>query len=922
MHTRRVLCTDVRGCLFALLIPFFLFSLNAAGQTPSISFSRDVAPILAQCMQCHGSATLSANLDLRTPEGAKKGGMHGPVIIPGDAEHSHVYRRITAQEDPRMPYNGTPLTDKEIKIIKDWIDSGAQWDKSVDMVALYDSMPKKPANLDRVITAKDREWWAFQRPVRYPVPEVNDPRWSANPIDAFLKKQMDAKGLTPAPMADRRTLIRRAYLDLTGLLPPPEEVEAFVNDKSPDAWGKLIDRLLASEHYGERWARHWLDVARYADSSGYEHDRDFENAWRYRDYVIKAFNEDKPYNQFIIEQLAGDEVDHPTYDSLIATTFNRIGPRVRFREKDNPYYRYEYLDDMIGTTSRGFLGLTVNCARCHDHKFDPIGRMDYYRMMAMFFPFVNYDFPLVPPDQAAAYEKKVKEIQDQIIPLRIEIARIEKPYKEKRFEEMLKSYPEDIQVAVHTPEDKRTPGQKLIAAQFLHGLEDPDAAAAAAFNGAAYRRRLMKLNEEDTAKRQVLLDKIAALEKQMPPPIPIAEGIRDGDYRFTPDGPGDEPLPGKGNRPNWGTGKYIPDPGDNYEPPKVHFGANGQVVADDEKAPVVEPGFIKVLIDPDNPPPVSIKPADGRVTSGRRRALAEWIASEKNPLTARVMINRIWQHHFGKGIVSTPSNYGKLGSPPSNPQLLDWLATEFVRQGWSIKKMHRLIMTSQAYQMASAFYDAEDLRKDPTDTYLWRFPLNRLEGDIIRDIILSASGQLNLQAGGPPFFPSIPKSVREGFRQGKWVLTKEEPSTWRRSIYSYWKRGMKYPMFDVLDEPDVNVTCEARTVTTVPTQALTLMNNEFVLLQAKYFAQRVEQEAGADKAAQVKRAYNIALSRDPTPSELQGNLKFLEKQFAYHQSKKAQQTAESPAAGSDPETAALTDLCDVILNLNEFVYIN
>jgi len=908
--------------LSSLVLPALvvLIPAVAAAQAAKISFSHDVAPILAQCMQCHGSSTLSANLDLRTPEGAKKGGMHGPVIIPGDAASSHLYRRVTQKEAPSMPYNGTPLTAKEAEIIKQWIDSGAEWDKSVDMVALFNTMPKKPVNLDRVITDADRQWWAFKRPVRPPVPQVSDPRWNANPIDAFLKTAMDAKGLTPAPPADRRTLIRRAYLDLIGLLPTPEEVDAFVNDKSPQAWEKVIDRLLASEHYGERYARHWMDVARYADSSGYEHDRDFENAWRYRDYLIKAFNEDKPYNEFIIEQLAGDEIDHPTYDSVIATTFNRIGPRVRFREKDNPYYRYEYLDDMIGTTSRGFLGLTVNCARCHDHKFDPIGRMDYYRMMGMMFGFVNWDFPLVPPEQAAAYQKKVKEIQDQITPLRVQIAKIEFPYKQKQFEENLKKFPEDIQVAVRTPDEQRTPGQKLIAAQFLHGLEDPDLAAAAAFNGGGYRMRLMKVSDEDNAKRQVLLDKIKELEKQMPPPIPIAQGIRDGDYRFTPDGPGDEPLPGKGNRPNWGTGKYVPDPGDKYEPPAVHFGANGQVPDDDDKAPVVEPGFIKVLVDPSDPPPVSVKPADGRPTSGRRRALAEWIASEKNPLTARVMVNRIWQHHFGKGIVSTPSNYGKLGSPPSNPQLLDWLATEFVRQGWSIKKMHRLMMTSQAYQMTSEFYDETSLRKDPTDTYLWRYPLTRLEGDIIRDIILSASGQLNLQAGGEPFFPSIPKSVREGFRQGKWVLTKEEPSTWRRSIYSYWKRGMKYPMFDVLDQPDVNVTCEARSVTTVPTQALTLMNNEFVLLQAKYFAERVQKMAGDDDAAQIKAAYRIALSRDPTKSELEGNLKFLQKQREYHTSK----GVAKDESGSAPtvEMAALTDLCDVILNLDEFVYIN
>ncbi|MCI0418577.1 MAG: DUF1553 domain-containing protein, partial [Acidobacteria bacterium] len=345
--------------------------------------------------------------------------------------------------------------------------------------------------------------------------------------------------------------------------------------------------------------------------------------------------------------------------------------------------------------------------------------------------------------------------------------------------------------------------------------------------------RGVKVSDAEEEIRQKLLGQIQDLQKRQPPPLPIAEGVRDGDYRLTPDGRGDEPLPGKGNRFDYGVKCcFLPQPDEQYQVPPVYFGANGLDVAEDQKSFVVEPGYMQVLVNGTSPPPIARPPKSGG-SSGRRRALAEWIASPDNPLTARVMVNRIWHWHFGRGIVPTPSNFGKMGIKPSHPELLDWLATEFIRQGWSIKQIHRLIMNSQTYKMASSFSRAENLEKDPNNIYLWRFPLRRLEAEAIRDAILSASSQINLQAGGEPFFPAIPPSVRESYRQGKWVLTKEEASTWRRSIYAYWKRGLKYPMFEVHDQPDPNVTCERRNVTTVPTQALTMLNNEFVLIQAR-----------------------------------------------------------------------------------------
>jgi hypothetical protein len=413
------------------------------------------------------------------------------------------------------------------------------------------------------------------------------------------------------------------------------------------------------------------------------------------------------------------------------------------------------------------------------------------------------------------------------------------------------------------------------------------------------------MSPEDRAAVVKLEADIREIEGRLPKPLPVAAGIRDGDYRFAPDGPGDEPVPGttaKRFKLDF-RGSYIPEAGKPYVPPPL--------CAVDGKPLLLEPGFLTAVTE--GRPVTARPPADGRATSGRRRALAEWIASDGNPLTARVMVNRLWHHHFGRGIVATASNFGKTGTPPTHPELLDWLATEFVRQGWSCKRMHRLILTSRTYQMASAYSSAESLEKDPDNLYLWRFPIRRLEAEIIRDVILSASGRLNLEAGGPPFFPALQPSVHEDAKKvGKWVLTKEEPSTWRRSIYSYWKRALKLPMFEVFDAPDTMVTCERRNTTTVPTQALTLMNNEFVLVQSRHLAARVLEKAGADSRAQVRTAYRICLGRDPRPKELEIALGFLARQRAYHAGR----------AGVDAARETLTDLSNVILNLNEFVYVN
>jgi hypothetical protein len=918
-------------------------TLTTMAQTAAVS-DKEVQPLLEKkCFQCHGDNLKMANLDLRSRESMLKGGDSGAAISPGHAADSLLFKRITGQMQPQMPMAPLPhLSDAEVTLLKNWIDQGAQW--TAAPLTPFNSGPGDKAGAsyseykERIITDEMRQWWAFKKPVRSPLPKVTPERWQKNPIDAFIKASMDAKGLTPAPEADRTALIRRLYLDVTGLLPTPAEVDAFVNDPSPKAYENLVDKLLASPHYGERWGRFWLDVVRFAESSGFEHDRNIATAWRYRDYVIKSLNDDKPYNQFVIEQLAGDELDNPTSDSLTATAFYRVGPRVRFREKDNPYYRYDYLDDILRTTFGGFMGLSVHCARCHDHKFDPITRMDYYRSVGMFFGYVNYDHLLVPKAQADEFVAQRKDILRQMAPLKAAITQLEAPYKRRQFEANLKKLPEDVQIAVTTPVEKRTQGQKLLAAQFESGLDvDPDANAEddmapivlAATDDNYYHyaqpgevrptRSTLKLSEADEQKRKELQDQLAALQKKMPKTPAAVEGVRDGDYRLAPDGPGDIPLPGK-SRADYGiTCCYLPEPGREFHIPDVHFGANGLALEEDAKGPVVQPGLLQVLVAKGTTPKVTDPPnRPDYVTSGRRRALAEWIASADNPLTARVITNRLWYWHFGTGIVSTPGNFGKMGTAPSHPELLDWLATEFIRQGWSIKQMHRLILNSETYKMSSAFYDATNEQKDPTDTYLWRYPVRRLEAETIRDVILSASGKLNLKAGGPSFFPSTPESVRVGYAAGRWDLTKEGPDTWRRSVYSYWKRGMKFPMFDVHDQPDPNVTTERRNVSTVPTQALTLLNNEFTLMQARFLAERVIQEAGSDNTAQVRQLYRITLGRQPKESELRSDLEFVGKE----EKAEASRATGAATTENDAHLHALSRLAHVMVNSNEFVYIN
>jgi hypothetical protein len=870
----------VTSVVLAVVGAVALRAVPGAQQAPpartTVAFATDVQPILEKhCLSCHNSAMRMARFDLSTRESALRGGTQGADIVPGDAERSRLYRRIAGLETPAMPAQGSPLDAEEIAAIKHWIDQGAVWESSSLTAAAATSVPGIE---ERPITADERSYWAFRLPVQSAVPAVDDRRLT-NPIDRFLEDARRKHGLSRAHRADRQTLVRRAYLDLLGLPPTPAQASAFVNDKSPAAWEHLIDSLLASPHYGERYGRMWLDIARYADSAGFEYDMHRPNAWRYRDYVIKSFNDDKPYNRFLVEQIAGDEMDGKNDDTLIATGFLRMGPRVLFREKDNPERRYDYLDEILGTIGKGTLGLTVNCARCHNHKFDPITQKDYYALEASIFGYVETEVPLAPKEIADSYLAKNDEIDRKIADVKALIERIDAPYRTRlQHDQIARKFPESIVRVIDKPESERTAGEALLATQVLKAVSVPAAQIDRA------------LAPDEAERKKELQAQIDELRKQRPAPLPMAEIATDGDYRSSPLGEGDDTVScPKCRIPVPGAGPYLHKGPGRYEVPPSYFLVRGDV---ESHGPQMKPGFIEVITQGN--PPTEISRPDGH-TSGRRLALAQWIASPQNPMTARVVVNRIWQKHFGRGIVATLDNFGKMGERPTHPELLDWLTVDFVNQGWSLKRLSKLMMMSEAYQMASAFENAADEKNDPDNHYLWRFRPQRLDAEIVRDSMLVVGGNINLEVGGEPIFPFIPKDILAGQYRGKWVNTPDGPAAWRRGVYVYQRRSLPYPMFDTFDHPDMNFTAGARHVSTVPTQALTLLNNPFVLAQAEFFAERLAREA-TDPRAQVDLAYRIALARPAAQPEIAIGTELIAKQ-------------------------SLAAFAHVVMNLDEFIYL-
>lgn len=745
--------------LALILVGSFVSCLVADNAAPS--FETEIAPLIAKrCVECHNADDLSGGLDLSTAAGLKQGGESGSVIEPGNTDESYLLTRVLAGEmPPKSRGRSQKLPAGEIDLLRRWIESGAKWpaERTLD---LYEATTNVRGG---------RDWWSLQPVVRPQIPRVTTKRRGANKIDAFVLFRLESEKLQPAPRASRRELIRRATFDLTGLPPTFAEFNAFISDPRPDevAFGAVVDRLLSSQHYGERWARHWLDAIRFAETSGYERDQLKPNMWKFRDWVIDALNKDMPYSQFVTHQLAGDEIEHRDEASVIATGMIRAG--TWNDEPNEPKdYVYDRLADMVHVTSSAFLGLTVKCARCHDHKFDPIRQEDYYRLAGFFWPGYIGQENLGGPNK------------DQL----------------------------GFDVCGWTDRTR--------TAEPLHLL----------------------INGE------------------------------------------------RGN------------PG-----------------------PEVPPGFLSPVPHLDRP--LREPPANAETTH-RRLQLAEWMTEASNPLTPRVIVNRLWQHHFGAGLVRTPNNFGFKGDPPTHPQLLDWLAAELIECNWKLKPLHRQIMMSLTYRQSVNHpqYNAY-ARKDFNNKLLWRANRRRLDAESLRDALLCASGQLNKEMGGPSFYPKMSQEALEGLSQKEnaWGQSSAEQRR-RRSIYMITKRSRILPLMTTFDFCDTTQPCGQRNVTTVAPQALAMLNNDFVHQQSAALARRVVETAGHDPRMQIKKIFEFALGRHPSSTETRLAVAHLQEQNDHFRLHAAHQQDEKTTANETSGELALASLCHVILNTNEFIFVD
>jgi hypothetical protein len=840
-----------------------------AAQTAKQPAFAGIAPILSKCVQCHSAANRMANLDLTNRSGMLKGGQHGAAVVPGDSAASPLYRHVAGQEQPRMPLGGK-LSEEEIAALKIWIDNGAEWDPNATVEA---RAPADAQAAEKKLTDAQRKFWAFQKVVRPPVPSVQAAAWVRTPIDAFILSKLEEKNLRPNPPADKATLLRRAYFDLIGLPPTPEQVQTFLADNSPQAFEKVVDELLASPHYGERWGRHWLDLARYADTQGFKADETRPNLWRYRDYVIDAFNQDKPYDRFVKEQIAGDELYPAEPSAKVATGFNRMWPDES--NLANPIImRQEILDDITDTTASVFMGLTYGCAKCHDHKFDPILQEDYYKLQAFYSGITNSDrASLLKGEEAARYQQQYDAWDAKTRDIRAAMSNLLDEVRVSQTRQAIGMFPKEALDAVFLAPEQRTAMQWQIYYRSASRLPADDA--------------LEKLLKGDAKERY------AALKTE----LAQYDSIR----------PGAPPV-----------GQIMVDQG--REAPPTYILAKGVWDAPLEE---VQPGFLTIL----DPNPARIVPPDGLNSSGRRTALANWLADANNPLTSRVMVNRIWNYHFGQGIAGTPSDFGVMSERPSNPQLLDYLASSFVENGWSVKRIHRMIMLSSAYQQSSA-YQARAAEADPGNKLLWRFERRRMEGEAIRDSMLYVSGALNAKMGGPGVFPPLPPGVsmpRSTYLN--WKTEKDQAESDRRSVYVFVKRNLRYPMFEAFDFPDTHESCPRRNATVTPTQPLTMMNDELVMEWARKLAGRVLNDAGLTPEQRIERAYRLAFSRPPKPEETRSISDFLNQQSSLIRERLAKSERVPlpdlvPQGMSPAQAAAFVDFCHTLLNSNEFIYMN
>ncbi len=663
------------------------------------------------------------------------------------------------------------------------------------------------------ITAGQRNYWAFRAPARAPLPNVKNAAWVRTPIDFFILAKLEAAGISPSPEADRLTWLRRVTFDLIGLPSSIEEQDAFLADKWPAAYERVVDRLLASPNYGERWAQHWLDVVRYSETDGFEADKERPHSWRYRDYVVSSFNRDKPYDRFLIEQIAGDVLakgrqPRSAAEELIAVGLHRCGPmHMVGGMTDQELLRQEKLTEMVNGVGSAVMGLTIGCARCHDHKFDPISQAEYYRLQAFFAGTQLKDRDLSTAAEKAAYMKTVAAHQKKLAPLQARVAEIEKPYRAKITATKKKALEPKYRQALDVAADKRTPEQAKLAkhANILLEITWDEVVAA--------------LSPQDRAERRKLRDAIHDLESRAPAPPPQAWSVVE----------------------------------DAKTPPTFVL-KRGDIKSKGER---VECGFPQVLLD-----------AEHSLRHASRLDLAKWLASPKHPLTARVWVNRIWQHHFVRGIVATPNDFGKRGTPPTHPELLDWLAIELVRNDWSTKHLHRLIVLSATYRQSSK---GRLSAEDPDNLLLGRMNRRRLEAEALRDAMLSAAGTLNRQIGGPMVRVPLEKAVydlifTEQEPDGLWKVTPDVRQHTRRSLYLFAKRNVRQPLLEAFDQPDMLNSCPVRPVSTFAPQALILMNGPLARAQARAMAKRLQSERPS-AVERVEVAFRLALGRKPRPEE-------------------------------------------------------
>jgi hypothetical protein len=868
--------------------------LAAADKAPAApTFEGHVRPLLkAYCFDCHGEGEkLKGNLDVRLRRLIVAGGDSGPGVVPGKPEDSPLFVRVRDQE---MPPGKKKLSKGEVEVIRRWIAAGAKVEKPE---------PQKIA-AGMAISDEDRRWWAFQ-PVRRP--EVPDP--NANPIDALLLVRLREKGFGFNPPADRLTLIRRATFDLTGLPPTLAEIDAFLADKSMTAYEKLIDRLLASPAYGERWGRHWLDVAGYADSEGYDQaDPVRATAWKYRDYVIRSLNADKPFDQFIREQLAGDEMVKRPYsdlspadlDRLTATGFLRMAPDGSGNPgADQKAARNQVLSNTVRIVSSSLLGLTVGCAECHNHRYDPIPQADFYRLRAVLEP--AFDPKTWKPPAARqvalgsdADRKAAAKLEAEA--KKIDAARLKKQQEfiaatlEKELAKLPEAVREKARAAKNAPAARLTAEQKKLLKDHPSLNVNP---------GSLY-----------------LYDKKAADElKKM---ADEAGAVRAGK-------PKEEYIRALTEEPGASPKTFLFHRGDPDQPKQV-----------------MPPGALTIL---DDRLPLKVSKMAGVSTSGRRLAFANWVTDARNPLFTRVIVNRVWLHHFGRGIVGTPGDFGRLGESPTQPEVLDFLASELRANGFSLKKLHRLVLTSTAYRQSSVREPAK-VAADPDNHLYGRFPLRRLDAEVVRDAMLAVSGKLNPKPFGPPV-PVMEDDVGQvvlgmanrdgaGYKKGDESLPAEELN--RRSVYVQVRRSKPLAVLETFDWATAEPNCEARNSSTVTPQSLLLMNDDFVLSRASAFAARLKAEAGADPRKQIALAWRLAYGVEPTAEQTDRAVKFLHEQEAAFQfaptsgaatggnakapTKVKPKKAAKPTPPPPPADRALTSLCHVVLMSNRFLYVD